>query len=624
MHTDHIAPSVKGASSCRHDQAGSTRLRGLLLVLIVLLLAALVLVPALIGRRVDILRDHRAGIVFPARDALQESQAVLTAELAAVRGYQISGDAVYVARLQDALIREREAMGRLIGLASQLGPEVLEAVEGFRVQSGNWQARPRALLSGAITRDQLIDSLPLEQRRFEIALSAAAEAGAALNRSEIDLENRIQAAMRLERLLTILLAFMALSAGLVLSWLTYRLHRLSQQLEARTERLRVSEERFRLIAENLREMIWISDPAYTFQYYLSPAYERIWGRSTDEARNNPRSFLEAVVPVDRERVEAALEGYACGKYAAEYRIVRPDGEVRWISGRSYPVRDDHGEVFLVAGIAEDITDQKRVEQELEQLLERERHAHAITDAALQMRDRVLRIVSHDLRNPLHMIGMAAELLEMPLPEQQREKQLAVIRHTVKRANRLVVDLLDAARIESGQAVAVYPAPLEVRPLLAEAIEPFWFEAEEKKQQLTCEAADGIAPVLADHDRLFQALSNLLGNAVKFTPRGGHIRIRAEMAANDIVRFCVSDTGPGISAEILPHLFDPFIQAKDTASLGTGLGLSITRGIVEAHGGNITVQSEHDRGTTFTFTIPASRSSGHDSQSTAQLWTQRMR
>lgn len=604
MGTERI-PSSPDSSPSRSRVTGTASgwLRGLLLAVIVLLLTTLVLVPLRIGRHTDTLRERQTEVIFPAHDALRESQSALSEALAAIRGYQISGDTIFLAKLRDALTREKAASDRLTALRRQLSPETVEAIEEYRTRTAVWEEGPRELLAREVTPDQLVGSLSLGQQRFEASLATADRARATLSRSQADLEGRIRAAMRWERMLVVLLSLVALTVALIVGWLTYRLQRLSGQLRVRADRLRESEERFRLIAENLREMIWISDPEYTVQYYLSPAFERIWGRSIERARTNPRSFLEAVLPEDRERVESALEGYARGEYQAEYRIVRPDGEIRWISGRAYPVRDEHGQIFRVAGIAEDITEEKQVEEERERLLESERSARAETEAALHVRDRVLRIVSHDLKNPLHTIGMAAELLDMPLSEEQRAKQLGIIHRTVARANRMVLDLLDAARIQSGHAIAVEPLPTPVRSLLGELLEAFRLQAEEKSQQLTCHVAERVSSVLADHDRVLQALSNLLGNAVKFTPEGGRIQVRAEVEEDGSVRFSVSDTGPGIPAETLPHLFEPFAQAKDTASLGTGLGLAIAHGVVEAHGGQLRVQSEPGSGTTFRFTLP---------------------
>src|SRR5690606_34255917 len=133
-------------------------------------------------------------------------------------------------------------------LAEQLGPEADEPVREFQARIAEWQQGPRALVDGEITREQLVASLPLGQERFEAALEAADEARAALNRYEGQLQNRVQAAERFERVLTILLSLAALLAGLVMVWVMYRLHRVTQELEMRAEGLRVSEERFRLIA----------------------------------------------------------------------------------------------------------------------------------------------------------------------------------------------------------------------------------------------------------------------------------------------------------------------------------------------------------------------------------------
>lgn len=119
--------------------------------------------------------------------------------------------------------------------------------------------------------------------------------------------------------------------------------------------------------------------------------------------------------------------------------------------------------------------------------------------------------------------------------------------------------------------------------------------------------DGAVQVMADRKRLLQVLSNLLGNAVKFTPEGGLIRVVAEPKDEEWVRISVSDTGPGIAAEVIPTIFEPFSQAKDGATLGTGLGLTIAKGIVEAHGGEISVESAPGVGTTFRFTLPRVRS-----------------
>jgi signal transduction histidine kinase len=230
----------------------------------------------------------------------------------------------------------------------------------------------------------------------------------------------------------------------------------------------------------------------------------------------------------------------------------------------------------------------------------EQQARTELEVSLHVRDRLMRSVSHDLKNPLHTISLAAQLLEMPLAQEQQRKQIAVIHRTVARADRIVLDLLDAARLQSGSVIPIDPGDVDVQPLLDELREAFELHAAEKQQQLICGEADGVC-VRADRARLVRALSNLVGNAVKFTPRGGTITLKVHPRV-DRVEFLIRDTGPGIPRHLLPVVFEPFAQAKGTASHGTGLGLAIANGIIRAHGSEISVMTSNE-GTTATFVLP---------------------
>jgi signal transduction histidine kinase len=225
--------------------------------------------------------------------------------------------------------------------------------------------------------------------------------------------------------------------------------------------------------------------------------------------------------------------------------------------------------------------------------------------ATRARDDLVAIVSHDLRNPVHTINMAAAFLLEIAPADDRRvtsrRQLEVIQRAANRANRLISDLLDVARIQAG-GLAVEPASVEVRSLMQEAVDSATPLATANQLTLQRVAEDDVTTVFSDRDRVLQVFANLIGNAIKFTPKGGEITLRAELAGGD-VRFAVCDTGPGIPPEHLPHVFDRYWQAKSTAKLGTGLGLSIAKGIVEAHGGKIFVESEPGRGASFIFTLP---------------------
>jgi PAS domain S-box-containing protein len=226
-----------------------------------------------------------------------------------------------------------------------------------------------------------------------------------------------------------------------------------------------------------------------------------------------------------------------------------------------------------------------------------------SEQATRSRDEVLRIVAHDLRTPLQAITLSAQTLLKRLPEESgtERKPLHTIQRAVARADRLIQDLLDIARIEAGR-ISVERRPEVLAPLLKEVLELHRALVEAKSLQLTLSVPEDCPSILADRDRLLQILSNLLGNALKFTPEGGWITLRVEQAG-DMMRFSVSDTGPGISAESLPHLFDPFWQARVSRKEGAGLGLAIVKGLVEAHGGRVWVESKPGAGSTFFFTLP---------------------
>jgi signal transduction histidine kinase len=252
-------------------------------------------------------------------------------------------------------------------------------------------------------------------------------------------------------------------------------------------------------------------------------------------------------------------------------------------------------------------ERKRLDLERQQLLAREREARGVAEAAARARDEVLRVVSHDLRNPLGAVSMAATFLMEDGPEVLRvepyARMLGTILSASDRANRMIGDLLDISRIEGGR-LSIDPAPESVASLLAEAVELHYPIARERGVHLEWYAAESLPPVLADRDRVLQLLGNLLGNALKFTPKGGRIEVGADALADGAEVHCwVADTGPGIPPDQLPRLFDRFWQAERSDRRGLGLGLAIVRGIVEAHGGRVWVESELGKGTRFVFTLP---------------------
>jgi signal transduction histidine kinase len=226
------------------------------------------------------------------------------------------------------------------------------------------------------------------------------------------------------------------------------------------------------------------------------------------------------------------------------------------------------------------------------------------EQAARTRDEVLAMVSHDLRNPLNLVLTSGSfLLETAegLGPAERE-QLSLILRAAGQMSRLSQDLLEVSGMEAGRFF-LDPRPERVEPLVREACVQLAHAASAKRIALSDTVGGDLPRVQADRDRVLQVLGNLLGNALKFTPEGGTVRIEVEREDGS-VRISVADSGPGIAEADLPHVFDRFWQARRARAGGAGLGLAIARGIVVAHGGEMRVESELGRGSTFHFTLPA--------------------
>jgi PAS domain S-box-containing protein len=229
--------------------------------------------------------------------------------------------------------------------------------------------------------------------------------------------------------------------------------------------------------------------------------------------------------------------------------------------------------------------------------------YRVAKAAIRARDEILSIVAHDLRSPLAAAQVGARLLAGQVPEDRREasrRTAEAIHRSIRLATRLVDDLLDVARIDAGK-LGLDLREISPEVIVYNAVESYLPLATGASIRLEAEVAPGLPLVLADEERIQQVLGNLLNNAIKFTPRGGRVRIVAEQEGAEI-RFSLIDTGTGISPDHLPRVFDRFWQSRTTDRRGAGLGLAIAKGIVEAHGGHIRAESVMGVGSTFSFTL----------------------
>jgi signal transduction histidine kinase len=236
------------------------------------------------------------------------------------------------------------------------------------------------------------------------------------------------------------------------------------------------------------------------------------------------------------------------------------------------------------------------------------NARLYSDAheAIRARDEILRVVSHDLRNPIGAITSAASFVLEEGPEEVREgtsgRMLNVIHNASRQAMRMIDDLLDVSRIETGP-LTVSPVPEPVAPIFEEALEIQRPLARNRGISLDWNPAEPLPRVMVERERILQLLGNLLGNAIKFTPEGGRIEVGASANAQEVLGW-VADSGPGIPPDQVPHVFDRFWQASRTDRRGIGLGLAIVQGIAEAHGGRVWVESQPGRGARILFTLPA--------------------
>lgn len=370
--------------------------------------------------------------------------------------------------------------------------------------------------------------------------------------------------------------------------------------------LQESETRFRQMAETIEDVFWISDlPDYRV-IYVNPAFERLWQLEPAELYASPMAWIEAVHPEDRERVRGLLQNFfLTGGFETEYRVVRPDGSVRWVRDRGFPILEGMGRPHRAAGIAEDITDRKAAEAQREELLQREQAARAAAERANRIKDEFLAILSHELRSPLNPILGWTKLMQNPnFSPAKIPEALATIERNVKLQTQLIDDLLDVAKILRGK-LSMDVAPVSLVFAIESAIETVRTAAFAKSIELHPVLPE-VGVVTGDATRLQQIVWNLLSNAIKFTPKHGRVDIRLERA-DDRAQISIADTGKGINPDFLPHIFESFRQEDASTTRkygGLGLGLAIVRSLVEAHGGTIWADSPGEGlGATFTVQLP---------------------
>ncbi|HEY9599291.1 MAG TPA: PAS domain S-box protein [Cyanophyceae cyanobacterium] len=380
------------------------------------------------------------------------------------------------------------------------------------------------------------------------------------------------------------------------------------------EELRLREEQFRQLTENIREVFFLTTPDLTQFLYISPAYEEVWGRTTVSLYEQPNSWLDSIHPKDRDRVTAAIAQYLQQQqnFQEEFRIVRPDRGVRWVCMRAFFVMNQAGVATRIAGLAEDITEHKRAQAEILNALLHEKELNDI-------KSRFVSLTSHEFRTPLTTIMSTTELLQYyEWTKEEELEQLELIENAAKQMLQLLEDVLFIGTADAGK-VRFNPEPLVLNEFCQDLVTEIQRGVSLKPttadspHTLTFTGPNRVVLACMDKKLLRQLLSNLLLNAIKYSPDGGTVRFELACQGDKAI-FQIQDEGIGIPIEDQSLVFEFFYRANNVNAIaGTGLGLAIVKKCVELHSGQIVVDSQVGQGTKFTITLPL-----NDPKSTTHL------
>ncbi len=364
------------------------------------------------------------------------------------------------------------------------------------------------------------------------------------------------------------------------------------------EKLRASETSFRLLVDSIRDYaIFMLDRTGHVASW-NPGAQRFKGYTADEIIGRHFSAFYPPEEVASGKCERELEiASETGRFEEEGWRVRKDGSRFWANVVISAIRDSEQRLVGFAKVTRDLTERRRAEEERSQL--------AAAEQANRTKDEFLAMLSHELRNPLAPIVTALQLMKMRPAAGELAKERHIIERQVQHMVRLVDDLLDVSRISQGK-IELKMQPLELSDVVSSAVDMARPLVEQRRHDLTVDVPRSGLGFTGDAVRMAQIIANLLTNAAKYTDEGGTIAVRAARENDDIV-VRVEDNGLGIAADLLPRIFDPFVQAPrgmDRSEGGLGIGLTLVRSLLQLHSGSVRAYSDGPgRGSTFVIRLP---------------------
>ena len=556
-------------------------------------LVLLALVPVFLDRQEDRL-EREIETFSLARPMLPEVALVHSREMMRIEQYVNSGDPSFVTSYQSDLRREEDLLNDLRQVIRSMPATYRSDLAQLEARSSDWKVLHSPLMEPGViatTPQEFRESMGDDRARYEALRTAFRAFEDRLISDATSASFRLERQRALQFWIIVGAIGLAVAGALAMVIVGVGLQDLARSETQRRLETVAARRKVRAILRGTTDgLIGLDlDGCCTF---LNEAGARMLGYSPRDLRGKRVHGL--IHHANQDGSEHSEGGWPAKLSAGSEKTVRILDEILWRKdGSFFPVQ-------LTVSPMTDGLEARGVVLTFTDMTEIRAAEDALRDA-VQARDEVMAVVSHDLRNPVGTIAAAAELMaDAELPTAQQSENLDIIQRSAYRINRLIQDLLDVARIEAGR-FSVRTEALDLSEVIEDAVSQAGLQASIKNIQVSSEVPSSLPLVQADRDRILQVLENLLDNGIKFTPEGGSVLVLA-IPTDGGVSLTVSDTGPGIEPELRDHLFDRFWKGNRSGLKGAGLGLAIVRGILRAHGAGVEVETEMGEGSAFSFIL----------------------